>query len=161
HVVSGFGFPNPRDTPGRFPLDEVKIFFNSTRHLSFKAATRATLLNSLPGALARWFLNVDWRYEAGINLQFARDFRAVSGLPVIVNGGFQERDRVEHALNSGCDMVSMARALIANPDLLRIFQSGKNTPDRPCSYCNRCVGRTATSPLGCYDESRFASRREM
>jgi 2,4-dienoyl-CoA reductase (NADPH2) len=161
HVVSGFGFPNPRDTPGRFPLDEVKIFFNSTRHLSFKAATRAALLNSLPGALARWFLNVDWKYEAGINLQFARDFRAACGLPVIVNGGFQERDRVEHALNSGCDMVSMARALIANPDLLRIFQSGKNTPDRPCSYCNRCVGRTATSPLGCYDESRFASRREM
>jgi 2,4-dienoyl-CoA reductase (NADPH2) len=108
HMVSGFGFPNPRDTPGKFPLDELKIFFNSTRHLSFKAATRATLLNSLPNSLARWFLNVGWRYQSGINLEFAQQFRKAVDLPVIVNGGFQERNRIEEAL--GADAIWFWRA---------------------------------------------------
>ncbi|MGZ5032949.1 MAG: hypothetical protein ACXWAC_07095, partial [Usitatibacter sp.] len=78
---------------------------------------------------------------------------------VIVNGGFQEREDIERAL-SGCDMVSMARALIANPDLPRIFERG-DALARSCTHCNRCVGRTATSPLGCYEPSRFASQKEM
>jgi 2,4-dienoyl-CoA reductase-like NADH-dependent reductase (Old Yellow Enzyme family) len=83
-------------------------------------------------------------------------------MPVIANGGFQERTFIEGALHSGgCDMVSMARALIANPDLPEIFRSGRNIADRPCTLCNRCVGRTVTSPLGCYDRSRFASDLDM
>lgn len=162
HVVSGFGFPNPRDVPGEFPVDEIRIFFNSTRHLSFKAAARATVLNALPAFLARWILNFGWVRKPAINLDFARRFRQEIGLPVIVNGGFQERDGIEAAIRSGgCDMVSMARALIANPDLLKLFKAGNEPLANPCSYCNRCVGRTATSPLGCYDERRFGSRRAM
>jgi 2,4-dienoyl-CoA reductase-like NADH-dependent reductase (Old Yellow Enzyme family) len=81
---------------------------------------------------------------------------------VIVNGGFQEKPLIEEALNSdSCDMVSMARALIANPNLIEQFSQGKDAPDRPCTYCNKCVGRTPTSPLGCYDLSRFPSQRAM
>ncbi len=162
HVVAGYGFPNPRDTPGPFPFDEIKMFFNSTRHLSLKAATRSTLLNALPNGLARWIMNIGWKYQPGINLDFAGIFKKETGMPVIANGGFQEKDFIEGALESQrCDMVSMARALIANPNLLDVFKAGKNAPDRPCSHCNRCVGRTVTSPLGCYDERRFASIKDM
>ena len=163
HVVAGFGFPNPRDVPGKFPLDEIKMFFNSTRHLSFKAATRSALLNTAPAFLARWILNIGWAYKPAINLASARRFKQEVGLPVIVNGGFQEKDKIEEALGGkgGCDIVSMARALIANPDLLGYFARGENEPDRPCSYCNKCVGRTVTSPLGCYDEGRFGSQKEL
>ncbi|MEO8304986.1 MAG: NADH:flavin oxidoreductase [Betaproteobacteria bacterium] len=162
HVVAGYGFPNPRDTPGPFPFDEIRMFYNSTRHLSLKAAARSTLLNAMPTRLARWILNLGWTYRPGINLDFAKIFKRETGVPVIANGGFQEKVFIENALDSsGCDMVSMARALIANPDLLEMFQAGKNFPDRPCSHCNRCVGRTVTSPLGCYDQRRFASLKDM
>lgn len=175
HVVSGFGFPNPRNTPGNFPFDEIKMFFNSTRHLSGKAAARATLVNLLPTWFARWVSNLGWVHpdamrvngvKTTLNLNSARRFRKEVGLPVIVNGGFQERDLIERALEPAgeepaCDMVSIARALLANPDLLRYFREGKNEPDKCCSFCNRCVGRTATSPLGCYDNDRFESSREM
>lgn len=162
HVVAGYGFPNPRDTPGPFPFDEIKMFFNSTRHLSRKAALRSTLLNALPAGLARWILSLGWTYQQGINLDFAGTFKKETGMPVIANGGFQEKTFIEGAMDSGrCDMVSMARALIANPDLLDVFRSGKNMADRPCSHCNRCVGRTVTSPLGCYDGRRFASEKDM
>ena len=175
HIVSGFGFPNPRNTPGTFPFDEIKIFFNSTRHLSSKAAVRSTLVNLLPTGFARWVSNLGWihpdeMWENGVkttlNLGSARTFRKEVGLPVIVNGGFQERDLIERALapsgeQPACDMVSMARALLANPDLLSHFRAGKNKPDKCCSFCNKCVGRTATSPLGCYDQRRFLSSGEM
>jgi 2,4-dienoyl-CoA reductase-like NADH-dependent reductase (Old Yellow Enzyme family) len=158
HIVAGYGFPNPRDTPGPFPFDEIKLFFNSTRHLSLKAAARATLVNALPNGFGRWLLNLGWSYGPRVNLESAARFRKETGLPVIANGGFQERDFIESALNSKqCDMVSIARALIANPDLPRMFKAGKNVPANPCSHCNRCVGRTVSSPLGCYDLRRFAS----
>lgn len=160
HVVSGYGFPNPRVVPGRFPLEEIRIFFNSTRHLSFKAAARATALNLLPTFLARWLMNLGWQYKPGINLAHARSFKQRVGLPVIVNGGLQDKALVEEALES-CDMVSMARAIIANPCLLDDFRAGKERPEVPCTFCNKCVGRTATSPLGCYDETRFASIEQM
>ncbi|MGZ5080818.1 MAG: oxidoreductase [Usitatibacter sp.] len=166
HVVSGFGFPCPRDVSGEFPLDEIRMFFNSTRHLSFKAAVRATLLNAVPAPIARWVGNFGWSYRAAINFDAAKKIKDALGEiadrpapKVIVNGGFQEREDIERAL-SGCDMVSMARALIANPDLPRIFERG-DALARSCTHCNRCVGRTATSPLGCYEPSRFASQKEM
>lgn len=161
HVVAGYGFPNPRDTPGPFPFDEIKLFFNSTRHLSGKAAARATLVNALPNGFGRWLLNLGWSYGPRVNLESAARFRKETGLPVIANGGFQEMDFIESALNSNqCDMVSMARALIANPDLPKMFRAG-NVPDKPCSHCNRCVGRTVSSPLGCYDLRRFSSQKAM
>lgn len=160
HVVSGYGFPNPRVVPGEFPLEEIKVFFNSTRHLSFKAAARATALNLLPLFLARPLMNLGWKRAPGINLEHARRFKRRIGLPVIVNGGFQEKPLIEEALRD-CDMVSMARALIANPGLVDDFKAGKERPDNPCTYCNRCVGRTASSPLGCYEPARFGSLDQM
>jgi 2,4-dienoyl-CoA reductase-like NADH-dependent reductase (Old Yellow Enzyme family) len=164
HVVAGYGFPNPRDVPGRFPFDEVKLFFNSVRHLSTKAAVRAALVNFFSPVL-RPLLGAGWKYEEGINLGLAREFKNRIGLPVIANGGFQRRSVMDEALDSGgCDFISMARSLIANPDLPRQYENepGRELPDRKCTHCNRCVGRTGTSPLGCYDLSRFqGNQREM
>ena len=161
HVTSGFGFINPKGNPGPFPFEEVRLFCNMTRHLSFKAAARATLLNVIPAAVLRPLCNIGWRYEEGSNLPYAETFRREIGLPVIANGGFQNQAVIESALADGkCDFVSMARALIANPDLVKQFGAGRK-PDRPCTHCNRCAGRTATSPLGCYEPERFASLKEM
>ncbi len=52
-------------------------------------------------------------------------------------------------------MVSMARPLLANPDLPRLFRQGKEEPERPCTFCNRCTVRTTLFPLGCYESKRF------
>lgn len=163
HVVSGYGFPNPRDVPGAFPFEEVRMFFDSVRHLSLKAAVRSALLHAPPAFVWRWLLGIGWRFRPAVNRTFARAFkRALGGMTVIANGGFQERDLIEQTLDAvDCDMVSMARALIANPSLVLDFERGRNAPENPCSHCNKCVGRTGTSPLGCYDRRRFASWEEM
>ncbi len=155
HVIGGYGFPNPRDVTGDFPFDEVQMFFNSVRHLGVKAGVRAAFVNALP-TLLRPLFGAGWKYEEGINLGFARAFKEATGIPVIANGGFQRRAAIHGALQRGdCDMVSLARSLIANPDLVRQFQRGTAFPANPCTFCNKCVGRTGTSPLGCYDPRRF------
>ena len=162
NIDSGYGFIHPRVTPGPFPLDEARIFFDSVRHLSVKASWRATLIDLLPRFLAGALLGIGWKYREAINLDYAAEFKRKIGLPVIANGGFQRRAVIEAALQKGkCDLVAMARALIANPDLLRQFQAGLNEPAVPCTFCNRCAARTATSPLGCYEPARFPSVAAM
>lgn len=160
HVVNGYGFPNPKGNPGSFPLEEVKLFCNATRHLSWKAAIRAALLNLVPNWIARPIFGLGWSYKEGISLNDALQFRAGTGLPVITNGGYQMRPGMEAALQRGCDFVSMARALIATPDLVDRFKQGLDKPEAPCTFCNRCCARTATSPLGCYELARFKGSEE-
>ena len=57
--------------------------------------------------------------------------------------------------------LSAARPLIANNNLVEIFRSGKDRPDKPCTYCNRCLVNVVENPLGCYEESRYPSRDAM
>jgi 2,4-dienoyl-CoA reductase (NADPH2) len=162
HIDSGYGFIHPRVTPGPFPFEEIRIFFDQVRHLSWKAALRAGLVHALPTGVGRFVFNFGWHYQEGINLDYARTFREKVGIPVIANGGFQHRSFIDKALTDGsCDLVSIARALLANPDLVQQFEGGREVPDVPCTHCNRCAARTATSPLGCYDVSRFPSVEAM
>ena len=98
----------------------------------------------------------------GQNLPDAREIKAAVDVPVICTGGFQTASVIAKALERGdCDAVSAARPLIANNDLVEIFRSGKDRPDKPCTYCNRCLVNVVENPLGCYEESRFPSREAM
>ena len=162
HITSGFGFIHPGESPGAWPVDEFRLYANATRHLSAKAKFRAVLLNTLPRPLLSAILGFGWRYRADANVDYARAFKEATGLPVIANGGFQLKDQLDGALQSGkCDLIAMARPLLANPDLLSLYRKGVNAPERPCSHCNRCSVATAVLPLGCYDRSRFDSQRAM
>ena len=60
-----------------------------------------------------------------------------------------------------CDAVSAARPLIANNDLVEIFRRGQDSPEKPCTYCNKCLVNVVENPLGCYEEKRFPSRDAM
>ena len=162
HVDSGFGFINPKGNPGTFPLDSIELFLNYTRHLSGKARFRAALVNLTPSFLAKLIFGIGWKYVPGVNAGFAHEFKKAVKIPVIANGGFQKRDHIESTLQSGqCDLIAMARPLLANPDLLKQFEQGKNEPDNPCTFCNQCCTKTAVLPMGCYDQTRFKSQQEM
>jgi 2,4-dienoyl-CoA reductase-like NADH-dependent reductase (Old Yellow Enzyme family) len=176
HIDSGFGFINPKGSPTQgYPIDGIRIFANATRHLSAKAWLRAAGVNLLPG----WLFGIGWTYREAANAAFAGQFRAALSAPgdrpypVIANGGFQKLDRIEQALGGEpgsataapkapeCDLVAMARPLLANPDLVGQFRQGRNEPANPCSFCSLCCTRTAILPLGCYDIRRFKDSAEM
>lgn len=162
HIDKGFGFPHPKGNPGAFPLHEMKMLYNSTRHLSSKAWVRASLLNLIPEFILNPIANIGWKYSPGISAEDAMHFKEETGLPVIANGGFQEKDLIESTLSEGkADLIAMARPLLANANLVKLFKEGINRPAIPCTHCNRCFGRTAIFPLGCYDPSRFKSIDEM
>ncbi|MEQ1731064.1 MAG: hypothetical protein ABL982_22070 [Vicinamibacterales bacterium] len=97
-----------------------------------------------------------------MNQDDAARVKAASGLPVICVGGWQTATRMRTALQAGhCDVVSIARGLLANPDMVQRFAEGADVPERPCTYCNKCLVNALLQPLGCWDETRFSSREEM
>jgi 2,4-dienoyl-CoA reductase (NADPH2) len=161
HIDSGFGFLNPKGSPGDYPLEGLRLFSNSTRHLSAKARVRAALLNLVPGPVAKTILGIGWKPVPAANAGFAQAFRQRVKLPVIANGGFQDREVMDGVLEAGaCDLIAIGRPLLANPNLLQLFAERK-TPARPCSWCSLCCTRTAVLPLGCYDSRRFDSLDKM
>jgi 2,4-dienoyl-CoA reductase (NADPH2) len=162
HIDSGFGFPNPKGSPGRYPDEGAHNFFNATRHLSRKANIRAAVFNALPAVVRRGLFGIGWHARPAANADLAAAIRAEVGIPVITNGGFQDYDTINGALTAGkCDMVAIARPLLANPDLLELFKRGVKEPANPCSFCTLCCSQTAVFPLGCYDRTRFDSDEAM
>jgi 2,4-dienoyl-CoA reductase (NADPH2) len=80
-------------------------------------------------------------------------------IPIITTGGFQQASYINNAIAEGyTDGVSMARMLVANNDLVQQFESGKDIAERPCTYCNECLGAYLELPLGCYNLERFYQR---
>src|SRR4029079_5743525 len=122
------------------------------------------IMRSLPDLARKQWQNAAPKPDEieGQNLADARKVKAAVTVPVICTGGFQTGSVIAGAIKRGdCDAVSAARPLIANNDLVEIFRSGKERPDRPCTYCNKCLVNVVENPLGCYEESRFASRDAM
>ena len=164
HVSSGGEFPHPRNPAGDFPARDVVRTYDG-----LISSGRYTFRNYL---VFRWWpLSALWKWHwekpsrrgpEGINLADARAVKEAVDIPVICTGGFQTASVIAGAIERGdCDAVTIARPLIANPDLVRWFEQGHDRAPRPCSYCNRCLFEFVENPLGCYDERRYASRDEM
>jgi 2,4-dienoyl-CoA reductase-like NADH-dependent reductase (Old Yellow Enzyme family) len=165
HVSAGTAFPHPRNPAGSFPAKDVVRTYDT-----LLSSGSTTLRNYL--IFRTWPFNrgFQWWWERpsrkrgieGINLPESRAVKARTTVPVLCTGGFQTASVIAEAISRGdCDAVTIARPLIANPDLVRHFEAGLDRAPRPCTYCNRCVYRFVEDPLGCYDERRFDSREEM
>ena len=81
---------------------------------------------------------------------------------MINTGGYQNAAFIRKALSESApgakdalDGVSIARSLIANPDLPQQWQAGRDLPLIPCTYCNKCLLNAPKNPLGCYELSRY------
>jgi 2,4-dienoyl-CoA reductase (NADPH2) len=157
HVSSGSTFPHPRNPPGDFPVREAVRWYDGM--LSSGVRTRlnyAVFKSPLFGPLfRRYWLHRRGQLIEGINVAYARHIKQHTQLPVLCTGGFQHADKIAEALRQGaCDAVTIARPLIANRNLPLVLQR-MNGPEKPCTYCNRCLLNDLENPLGCYELSRF------
>jgi 2,4-dienoyl-CoA reductase-like NADH-dependent reductase (Old Yellow Enzyme family) len=158
HISGGSSFPHPFNPPGGFPIDwALKTFdimlssgaFAFQRYLFFRYRLLRPLFSFF------WNRNKPAQVE-GINADAAREIKRHLKIPVLCTGGFQTASIVQRLIEEGyCDGVSIARALVANPDLAQIWAAGKDVPDRPCTHCNKCLVNAIKNPLGCYELSRF------
>jgi 2,4-dienoyl-CoA reductase (NADPH2) len=167
HVSTGSSFPHPRNPAGAdLPIDVLADTYE-TLGSSGTSTFRNLLLfrSNLIGPLFRrqWLdAGVPADKIEGLTLSDAREIKQAVSVPVICTGGFQTASVIASAIERGdCDMVSIARPLIANNDLVKIFAAGVGRPPRPCTYCNKCLVNAVENPLGCYDERRFASYDDM
>jgi 2,4-dienoyl-CoA reductase-like NADH-dependent reductase (Old Yellow Enzyme family) len=163
HVSAGSTFPHPLNPAGGLPLREVRDNYDGLISSGIHAF-RNYLLYRTP--LVNRIMQRRWERPAesveGANLADARAIKDAVSIPVLCTGGFQTASVVREALASGaCDAVTIARPLVANPDLLDLWRAGHDRPPRPCSFCNLCLYNLLEHPLACYDERRFESREEM
>jgi 2,4-dienoyl-CoA reductase (NADPH2) len=167
HVSTGSLFPHPRNPPGDLPLEVLAVTYDAMisagvsgfrNYLFFRYPMLRPLFRKL------WFrMRPETKEEwEGISLDEARAIKAAVTVPVISTGGYQTASFVRDAIASGAiDAVAIARSLVANNDLVEQWKSGRDQPERPCTYCNKCLVNAPKNPMGCYEEARYPSRDAM
>lgn len=89
------------------------------------------------------------RMGRGVHLRLSAGIKRVVDVPVIGVGRLNDPGFAEQALSEGkLDLVGMARALLADPELPKKAQEGKLEEIRKCIACNHCLD---------LDTSRFAA----
>lgn len=158
HVSTGSLFPHPRNPPGTIDADVTSRAYD-TMISSGKFTFRNFLLFRVPFLRPLFYFlwnRTKGDIVEGISADDAREIKRHVGIPVLCTGGFQHASFVRRMLEEGyCDGVSIARSLIANNDLVQVWAAGRDLPERPCTYCNKCLVNVLENPIGCYEVARF------
>jgi 2,4-dienoyl-CoA reductase-like NADH-dependent reductase (Old Yellow Enzyme family) len=80
----------------------------------------------------------EYPFEEAFVLPEARQFRAALDMPIILLGGINKLETIQHALDEGFAFVAMARALLREPDLVNKMQKGASQ-EGLCIHCNKCM----------------------
>jgi 2,4-dienoyl-CoA reductase (NADPH2) len=158
HVSTGSTFPHPLNPPGPFPLEHVARTYGGMIPSGIYAFRNFLLFRY---RLLRPIFRFLWNRTQpdiieGISVNDAREIKKHVRVPVLCTGGFQTASFIRKVITDGyCDGVAIARPLVANNDLAKIYASGKDLPDKPCTYCNKCLVHAIADPLGCYELSRY------
>jgi 2,4-dienoyl-CoA reductase-like NADH-dependent reductase (Old Yellow Enzyme family) len=159
HVSIGSIFPHPQLPSGGFPPDELNWWYGGMSSSGVRGFLNYTMFHYKtlrPIFLYFWNRSKKERPVEAVCANEAREVKKTVNIPIINTGGYQDGRVIRRVISEGyCDAVSIARPLIANNDLPHILASGKDLPDRPCSFCNRCLVNAIANPLGCYDLRRF------
>jgi 2,4-dienoyl-CoA reductase (NADPH2) len=160
HVSAGSLFPHPLNPPGDFDFDTIATTYDGMlasgmytfrNYLAFRYATLR------PAFRWVWFRMKRGRPVEGVSIDQARAIKQAVRIPVISTGGYQTASYIREIVSNGsCDGVSIARALIANNDLLQQWHAGRDLPVIPCTHCNKCLLNAPKNPLGCYELDRFS-----
>lgn len=164
HVSMGSLFPHPLNPPGDFDFETIASTYDSMissgsrgfrNYLFFRYEALRPFFRWL------WFRMKRGRPVEGVNAQEALAIKRAVSIPIICTGGYQSRALIENYLSAGYfDGVSIARGLIANPDLVKHWEAGLDVPPKPCTFCNKCLLNAPENPLGCYEPARYDGNRE-
>jgi 2,4-dienoyl-CoA reductase (NADPH2) len=165
HVSMGSLFPHPLNPPGGFAFETITrnydaMLSSGTYTLRNYFLFRYRLLR--PIFYWIWFRQKWGKPVEGVGADSARAIKQAVNIPVICTGGWQTGSVINGHIERGdFDAISIARALLANHDLLRYWRDGYDRPERPCTHCNKCLLSAPKHPLGCYEQSRFDSYQAM
>ena len=137
-------FPHPRNPAGGFPAKDV---VGDLRHAALERPLRLPQLPRLPHLAAQRRLSLVAGSSPhrrlgieGINLPSARAVKDAVSIPVLCTGGFQTASVIAGAIERGdCDGVTIARPLVANPDLVRLFERGTRPRAAAVHVLQQCL----------------------
>ncbi|MDR1974598.1 MAG: NADH:flavin oxidoreductase [Bacteroidales bacterium] len=88
-------------------------------------------------------------YRENYFLEDAKKFRAALKLPLIYVGGITSREGINKVLDSGFELVQIARALINDTEFVNHL---KNDPaySSSCTHSNYCIGRMYSENMQCH-----------
>jgi 2,4-dienoyl-CoA reductase-like NADH-dependent reductase (Old Yellow Enzyme family) len=159
HVSIGSIFPHPLLPPGGFPPDELNWWYGTMVASGVRGYFNYTMFHFRflrPIFSAFWERTKRTHPIEAVSSEYSKSIKQNVTVPIINTGGYQDARVIRRVINEGyTDAVSMARPLVANRDLPQVLRSGKDLPERPCTFCNRCLVNAIANPLGCYDERRF------
>lgn len=96
-----------------------------------------------------WWSHPPMYQEKGLFRPFCKIVKEAVDVPVICAGRMDNPDMALAALQGGeCDIVSLGRPLLADPDYCNKLRAGKVGQIRPCISCHEgCMGRIAEYSL--------------
>jgi 2,4-dienoyl-CoA reductase-like NADH-dependent reductase (Old Yellow Enzyme family) len=84
------------------------------------------------------------------NEEAAVRIKKAVNIPVILVGGITKIEEIKDLIETEkCDVVSMCRPFIIEPDLVNKFKAKKQTETK-CIQCNFCIIAVEEKPLKCY-----------
>lgn len=117
------------------------------------------------GTYDSWWWNHPPMYqEKGLYRPYCRLMKETVDVPVICAGRMDNPDMALEALEQGvCDMVSLGRPLLADPDYVNKLRAGRIEEIRPCISCQEgCMGRIQEySMINCAVNPQAARERAM
>ncbi len=101
-------------------------------------------------AASVYFNHPPYYVEEGVFAHLAQGIKSVVNIPVITVGRIRTPELANRILeDKKADLVSMGRALIADPDLPAKAFDGRREDIIPCISCNRCIVSIRKGALQC------------
>lgn len=90
-----------------------------------------------------WWSHPPMYQKKGLYRKYAKAIKEVVDVPMLCAGRMDDSDMAVEAVQTGvCDIVSLGRPLLADPDYVNKLRAGKTADIRPCIGCQEgCMGR--------------------
>lgn len=124
-------------TAGSSLVNPMYLFRGDAPVKEFAAAFKPPLRWGIRMTGHRFFR--EYPYRDAYMLREARLFRAELTIPLILLGGITNRTTMDLAMAEGFEFVAMARALLAEPDLVNRIAAEGSQVRSACTHCNQCM----------------------
>lgn len=124
-------------TAGSSLVNPMYLFRGDAPVKEFAAAFKPPLRWGIRMTGHRFFC--EYPYRDAYLLREARLFRAELTIPLILLGGITNRTTMDLAMAEGFEFVAMARALLAEPDLVNRIAAEGSQVRSACTHCNQCM----------------------
>lgn len=124
-------------TAGSSLVNPMYLFRGDAPVKEFAAAFKPPLRWGIGMTGHRFFR--EYPYRDAYLLREARLFRAELTIPLILLGGITNRTTMDLAMAEGFEFVAMARALLAEPDLVNRIAAEGSQVRSACTHCNQCM----------------------